>query len=329
MQAETGNENSSDDGDSSSDDDLVVLPKKKKTQAAHTSTRLRTGAQKKVPQECEVICLDSDEEEEEDNMIQSEQDANGNAGNDEDDDEQLQRAIRRSLMPEWGHSNTKLNASSRQSSSGSSSRNLDSAKKYTRKAPKSSNRLSTSARNSLRSRSRLSNESNVAALAGDTYRRDLTGGSGLGLNGFQVRSEYNPWNNDHNTGNTGDDEDMESHQTNTTNIRRATATGARKRGVTSAASTSTATRGKKRKTTRKKAATKRGGRAGRGRKRNYKRRGNGGNARSSAGAWSTNERGITSYRGRGGNGGQRQPYMDVGKLDPNLGNAGGVSISFD
>lgn len=52
------------------------------------------------------------------------------------------------------------------------------------------------------------------------------------------------------------------------------------------------------------------------------------------GAWSERERWIRPRcrRGRGrapSSGSSSQPYMDIGRLDPNLGNVGGASISYE
>ena len=100
-----------------------------------------------------------------------------------------------------------------------------------------------------------------------------------------------------------------------------TSTGARARAGTAA-------RGKKRKTTNRKSTAKNGGRGGKGRKRNYRKKGKRNNYRTSSGsAWSTNERGISSYTG-GTNSFSGKEYMSVGALDPNLGNAGGATISY-
>ena len=288
----------SSDSDCDSDiDDLLILPKKKKS-----LTREK---------ECGVICLDSDDDGDDGDAGDYNQDEN----NAEDYD--LQQAIRTSLLPEWGGSRSKLG-------SGSTS-NLHSTRKRARNSsssstePISNTRLSAVARNSLR---RVSNDAPLSISIGGSNRRDLTGGSGLGLGGFQVRTEYEPFDED------GDNEEMPppaSRSRKTISTR--TASSSRSRS-NSTASTGATTRGRKRKTTKKK-YTKKGGKGGKGRKRNYKRKGNNSFAArsSSGGAWSSNERGISSFRGR--NGSSSGQYMEVGNIDPNLGSAGGASISFE
>lgn len=283
-------------------DDLVVMPKEKSVTSWNKS---------------EVICLDSDEDNDDKNNGASGVSIRSSYPRREDDahDADLQRAIRTSLMPEWRPGNAISSHAT------TTTRLLPSRKRTRTSSLRSSEsmsniRLSSAARSSLR---RVSSDAPTSlAVAGGTNRRDLTGGSGLGLGGFQVRSQYQA---------VGENsEGYHQHmppppapQTNAWPSSKSSSTTKSNRAGTTA-------RGRKRKTTKKKSTAKKG----RGRKRNYyRKKGNKNNysrSSSTGGAWSSNDRGISSYSGGNGSSGQ---YMDVGSIDPNLGNAGGATISFD
>jgi len=133
------------------------------------------------------------------------------------------------------------------------------------------------------------------------YRNDLKGGSGTGLGGVIVLSNSKK----------GDDVNVDG---DTKEKKKKKKPGGRvKRKASSKAKTSTKTK--------KKGKRKRGGWGGR--KKQAAKNDNGG-------AWSARERGIRPYkRGRGTTVSSTQPYMDISRLDPNLGNVGGASIKFE
>lgn len=263
---------SSDEDDGSDDDDLVILSPKK---------------QRAKPGNREVICLDSDEESEDGKPYASE---------------------RNSFLPSWGSGSKSFSASKETENTSSSAISILNGKNRSQKVRKSKSSNSTAT--STRRLTRVSTSETNSASSSLFERRDIIGGSGLGLGGFQVqRSDDN------------DEENQENGSTKGT-----TAGGRRKAAKKKTSSSKTkadaATKKKARKTKGRK--TKKGGR------RNYRSR-----KRSGSDAWSTNDRGISNYRGRGrgrGRGGgsrvtNPQPYMNISKADP-IGNTGGASITF-
>jgi len=133
------------------------------------------------------------------------------------------------------------------------------------------------------------------------YRNDLKGGSGTGLGGVIVLSNLKKGDDVNGDGDTKEKKKKKKPG------------GRVKRKAASKAKTSTKTR--------KKGKRKRGGWGGR--KKQAAKNDNGG-------AWSARERGIRPYRsGRGTASSSTQPYMDISRLDPNLGNVGGASITFE
>ena len=271
----------SDNSGESGEDDLEIIPSRKS---------------KHVAPEREVICLDSDEDESYNQNAQRE-------------------SPRRSLLPSWGaqimHRQDRPVPSSTSSKKRlrpmSSSTFTDAVRARSTMA---STLLASARTSSTTSRSNSLRRVSTAApiLPSDLYsnRRDLSGGSGLGLGGFQVRTEYQSDN--------GEEEEQAQAPPPARKKRAAASTSRRK------TATKTAAKGRKRKGGGKKTSRK-GGR------KNYRPRGG-----NSGGAWSANEQGISNYRsGRNSNSNSNngEPYMDVKRIDPNLGNAGGASISFE
>lgn len=265
---------SSDDDDGSDDDDLVILSPKK--QSAKNKKR-------------EVICLDSDEESEDGKPYASE---------------------RNSFLPSWGSGSKSFSANKVKENTSSSAITILNGKNRSQKVKKS--KASHSTATSTRRLTRASTNTSEADSGTSSFfeRRDIIGGSGLGLGGFQVQRS--------------DDYDEENQENGSTKGR--TTGGRRKTAKKKTSSSKTkadfATKKKARKTKGRK--TKKAGR------RNYRSR-----KRSGSDAWSANDRGISNYRGRGrgrGRGGgsrvtNPQPYMSIAKADP-IGNTGGASITF-
>ena len=288
----------SDNSEESGEDDLEILPSRK--------SKSKRMAPAPAP-EREVICLDSDDDE-----------------NENDQQNAQMESHRKSLLPAWGAQISHRQGRPMPSSTSSKKRARPISSSTSTDANANANAIRarttmvstlfasarTSSTTSARTSSTTTRSSSIRRISteapirpSDLYsnRRDLTGGSGLGLGGFQVRTEYQSDNG----------EEEEQAPPPPARRKRAAASTSRRK-----AAPKTTAKGRKRK-------------ARKGGKKNYRARGG-----NSGGAWSANEQGISNYRsGRNArnarNTNNGEPYMDVKRIDPNLGNAGGASISFE
>ena len=291
---------------SDSGEDLVILPPSRKRR------RMDVPPSLEQPLRREVICLDSDEEE-----------AYGHDG---------QEMLGTSWLPSWGA--PMVHPPVRKHPTSPSLPSVGKGKRATRVSASMTsastrgrtwmNQRTTSSSNRTSNVRRVSNGAPIQASDLGSNRRDLSGGSGLGLGGFQVRTAYQDDDGEGEADSVASPTTSRRKRTGaaSTSKRKASAKG---RGSTSSSRSSTKTKAKAKASAKGGRKRKGGGRkvARKGGKRNFR-----GRSSNAGGAWSANERGIGNYGGAR-NAFNGEPYMDVKRIDDGLGNAGGASISFE